>query len=258
MAVGSGGGGASVGGGRDAAWVGGGGGGVGVSGGGVVSAWAVAARVARAAARVAWAAAVATPASARVGDGALLLVDAVGRSLRAATWRTTEFYITRKLVELAQENLTSQEVNKILSEMFEKEVPKDREVFTVVFRWFPNGPEYTLPPDMASGAVLYNERGARVQGELEEQLAKDLTLRANGGEYRSMILGFKREVPQGHRGSKVNILENTETITLELPRITKAGKPVRFTWKVKPDYPTRPLQMALLVDFPQDKYRIVW
>lgn len=175
-----------------------------------------------------------------------------------ATWWTPEYYITRKLLELAPKELSSQEVNEILTEMFEKEVPKDREVIVVVFRWLPTGPEYTLPADMAVGAVLFNERGIRVEGELEEELVKDLTLRAKGGEYRSMLLGFKRKVPRGNRGTEVNVLENTKSITLELPRLTKAGKPVSVTWKVPPDYPPRPFEMALLINFGRDTFKIVW
>jgi hypothetical protein len=175
-----------------------------------------------------------------------------------ATRWTPEFYITRKVVELAPKKPSSQEVNKILTEMFENEVPKDREVIAVVFRWFPNGPEYTLPADMAAGAVLSNDQGVRVRGELEEELVKDLTLRANGGEYRSMILGFKRKVPQGKARADVDILENAKSITLELPHLTKGGKPVSFTWNVLAKYPTRPFEMALLIDFAPDKFKIVW
>ena len=174
-----------------------------------------------------------------------------------AVWRTPEFYITRFL-EQAPEGLSSQQINEILTKRFDEEVPKDREVIVVVFRWFPNGPEYTLPADMASGAVLSNERGIRVQGELEEPLVRDLTLRASVGVYRSMLIGFKRKVPQGNRGAMVDFLENTKSITLELPRLTKGGKLVSFTWDVPPKYLVRPLEMALLVDFSPDKFKIVW
>ncbi len=175
-----------------------------------------------------------------------------------ALWRTPEFYITRKMKDLMEEGVSSKEANEALETMFEEEVPKDRLVFTVVFRWLPIGPEYTLPPDMASGIYLSNNLGVRVEGELEEPLVKDLRMRANGGEYRSMIIGFKREVPQGSGGSKVDILNNAESLNLFLTNVKKAGKPVHFTWRLPIKYPWRPHEMALLIDHPHEKFRVVY
>ena len=175
-----------------------------------------------------------------------------------ALWRTPEFYIARKMTELMKEDISSEDANKALEKMFEEEVPQDRLVFTVVFRWLPIGPEYTLPPDMGSGVFLSNNLGIRVEGQLEEPLMKDLRMRANGGEYRSMIVGFQRKVPQGNRGSMVDILENAESLNLFLSNVKKGGKPVHFSWRLPIKYPWRPHEMALLIDHPHGKYRVVY
>ena len=174
-----------------------------------------------------------------------------------ATWLTREYYIVRKVRELIDEGLSSKEANKVMKEMFETEVPTDLLEIYVTFRWTPDGPEYTLPGNIASGVVLHNEQGVRVEGTLKEKLVSNLTLQKNW-EYRSMLLDFKRYLTRGKDDKKVDILENTKTITLDLPYVTKAGKPISFTWAVSPRYPHRPLEMAKLVDFRHNEFKIVW
>ena len=88
------------------------------------------------------------------------------------------------------------------------------------------------------------------------ELPDDLTLRRNW-EYRSMLLGFNRYVTRSKDGKKTDILADTKSITLELPYVTKAGKPVSFTWTLPIKYPDRPREMAWLIDFRHDKFRVV-
>ncbi|MFH1738792.1 MAG: hypothetical protein ABIH23_07270 [bacterium] len=174
-----------------------------------------------------------------------------------ATWLTPEYYIARKMREVIGEDVSSKEANDILEKMFKEEIPNDLVEIVVTFRCTPDGPEYTLPGNIASGAVLYNDQGVRVEGELKEKLIDDLTLRPDW-EYRSMLLDFKRYLTRGKDKKKVDILADAKTITLDLPYVTKAGKPISFTWIVPPKYPPRPREMAKLIDFAHDKFKIVW
>ncbi|HPA46401.1 MAG TPA: hypothetical protein PK395_11615 [bacterium] len=181
-----------------------------------------------------------------------------------ARWHNAEYFITTKIRELKQNTplseLKTQEVNDILKEYFEKEIPDDIIQMVVVFRWTPGGPEYTLPSNMGSKVILSNEKGILVEGKLQEELWRDLTLRQNS-YYRSMILAFDRYVPVGKNKknpeNKVDILADTKTLNLKLTYIKKAGKPVEFTFDVRPKYDQRPREMALLVDFFHETFKPV-
>ncbi|HOE11736.1 MAG TPA: hypothetical protein PLQ35_14275 [bacterium] len=181
-----------------------------------------------------------------------------------ARWHNAEYFIVRKIRELKQQTplneLKTQEVNDLLKEYFEKEIPDDVIQMVVVFRWTPGGPEYTLPSNMASKVILSNEKGVQVEGKLQEELLRDLTLRQDF-YYKSMILGFDRYVPVGKNKKnpekKADILADTKTLNLKLTYIKKGGKPVEFTFDVPPKYDQRPREMALLVDFFHETFKPV-